>query len=60
MERHHLFEDALNIAIEVIHKSETKEEMLDKLFNLLEAHRERSFIDRLNKIKCELGIWKIP
>jgi hypothetical protein len=56
-----LFEDALLLAIEIVENSETKEEMLEKLTYVLERFGERTFYDRWEEIKRELGIWrKIP
>ena len=61
MEGRRLFEDALLLAIEIVENSKTKEEMLEKLTYVLERFRERTFYDRLEEIKRELGIWrKIP
>ena len=54
------FEDALNVALEIIHNSETKEEMVQKTARLLDTYRERTFYQNFNLMKRDLGFWKIP
>jgi len=60
LKANYTFDAALNVALEIIHNSETKEEMIKKVARLLDAYRERLFLQNLNRMKRDLGVWKIP
>jgi len=53
------FEDALQVAIELVGESENIDAATGRLTRLLDAYRERRFCERFEEIKRDLGLWKL-